>query len=116
MSTGKPNLKSLVAASASAPRPPSVEAIFQKSRTFLIATILISMTSIGITLLACFVAAYYMTMAEDLPYRLAAAVFLKLAAGASAVGFVALFALLSALRPIFRGLLIRALKSEETAP
>lgn len=80
----------------------------------LIVAIMISVTSMGITLMACFVAAHFMTKADDYPYRVAAGVFVNLAAGASTIGFVALCVFFMALRPIFRRLAVLAATSTQT--
>lgn len=61
--------------------------------------------------MACGVAAHYLAHADDLPYRLAAAVFVKLALGASAIGFAGLCGFVGALRPIFRRLALAAQKA-----
>ena len=92
---------------------PSFQDILQKSRRRLIVTAAVSIISIGITLMACLVAAHCMSNADDLPYRQAAGVFIRLAAIMSALGFVGVCGFLISLRPITRRLLEAARKSAD---
>jgi hypothetical protein len=78
--------------------------ILQKSRHRLIVTAAVSIISTGVALMACLVAAHCMSQADDLPYRQAAGVFIKLAAIMSALGFASVCGFLVSLRPISRRL------------
>jgi hypothetical protein len=79
---------------------PNFKDVLRKSRRPLIATAAVSIISTGITFMACLVAVHCMSHADDLPYRQAAGVFIKLATVMSALSFVGVCGFLISLRPI----------------
>jgi hypothetical protein len=89
--------------------------VYRKGRLLLIVSAAVAMAASGMAFFAGVLAVHFMNHVEDLPYRLAAAVYVKLAAGASAAGFAGLCGVLGSLRPLFRRLerVVAATKEKE---